>query len=233
VKIVYFILAALATNFSIRAQTKEYKVKAGEYPARIIKADAYRFPEYRNGRLFNVNSKPSGNLLLNYNILLDEIRLIDKQGDTLAIGDPDLYPMIEIGNSQFHHDSQQGYFEIIDANKKIRFLEKQQFIIAQKDVVGSNGYGSTSSSPGAMVAATRNGSLPLTTVASADVTYTKKAFYYFSNNQGEIARANRSTLLKWYPDSREELKNFIREKGINFESEADIVKMMRFIGQLK
>jgi hypothetical protein len=226
-------LIVVVANLSLFGQSKEYKVKAGEYPARIIKGDAYRFPEYRNGKLFNAAAKPSATVLLNYNILFDEIRIIGKQGDTLAVSDPALYPYIEIGNSQFHRDPQQGYFEIIEGENKIKLLEKQKFIGKQKDVVGSNGYGSTSSSPGSMVAATRAGSLPQTMVTSVDVTYFREAFYYFMNGTNEIAKANRSTLLKWFPDNREEIKNVIREKNINFESEADLIKLTEFVNRLK
>lgn len=221
---------AIVAVHSLFAQS-EYKVKAGEYPARVIKGDAYRYPQFENGKLFYASGKSSGLLLLNYNFLFDEIRLINKQGDTLTVAADDVFRYAEIGSNQFLHDTEKGYFEILSGSEKIKLIQKQLLVVKQKDTSGNNGYGSTS--PSSSVYATRTGSMPNTIVRNVDATYSIESHHYFLHEPNEIVKASRAALFKWFPERKDQLKDFIKMEHIDFNKEADLKKIVAYCSEWK
>jgi hypothetical protein len=227
----FFILLCLIANHSFSQSNSLILVKAGENPAKVIpKKLTYRYEDFQNGKLYFPSGKSSATMRLNYNSLYDDLMFIDKKGDTLVVGIDQVFSYAEIGGNQFYHDRQKGYYEILQGDDKIKLVSKSYFGIQGKDASGSNGYGTTSGTTGAIVATRMTSS---SMVLNQDVSYSKDISYFFLEDNELYLKANKSSLLKLFPNQKDAIKEYLKTNPVDFLKEEDLIRVTAYCLQLK
>jgi len=224
------IILGLITIQSFSQNSELILVKAGEDPGKVIpKQLTYRYTEFKNGHLFFSSGKSSNTLLLNYNSLFDEMMLIEKTGDTLFLGTDQAFPYVEIGKDQYYHDAQKGYFEILSGNDQLKLVSKTQFEIRRKELSGSNGYGSVSGATTPIIASRMSSS---SVIKNENVSYQKILSYFFMNEDKKFVKATKSSLIKFFPQHKDEIKDYLNKHQIDFDRAENLKQVMDYCLQL-
>jgi len=224
------ILFGLITFLSFSQNSELILVKAGEDPAKVIpRRLTLRYSEFKTGQLFFATGKPSAKLQLNYNSLFDEMMLIDKNGDTLFLGADQAFVYVEIEKDQYYHDTQKGYFEILAGNDRLKLVSKTQFEIKRKELSGSNGYGSVSGSNTAIIASRVNSN---SVIKNENVSYQKTISYFLMDEDKRSVKANKSSLIKFFPEHKDEIKDYLNKHRVNFDKENDLKQTINYCLQL-
>ena len=158
----------------------------------------YRFPEFQKGKI----TYTRGFVLdyefdLNYNIYYEKMDFIHSSGDTLSITNTGEIESIQVGNKLFFHDYNTGYYEVLVA-LPLALGFRNQFVF--EGVEYSNGL--IGSAPGPDVRGV---------AVKQDRIYSKGFSYFFIDQNNEVHKATRATLLKLFPDHNAEIKGYLLE----------------------
>lgn len=159
----------------------------------------------------------NGNAMMRYDAYNDEFEFINPKGDTLTLTRSDSFNKIKfmVGGTSYQLSdytdggkAMKGYLMVLH-EKNNAALYKKQRVTFIKEVVSTNSYGTNS---------------------PAQFQKGKDA-YFWKSKEGVITAfpSGKRQLLKAFPDKKSELEAFIKNNDINFDKEADLIKLVDFL----
>ena len=209
-------------------ENQDFIVKAGTKIIDYFPLESrFRYPEFTPGKVFFKDNTYTGSRL-NYNILYGEVQFIQKK-DTLSIANTRDIKYVTIESDTFYFD--RGYVEIVFNMGKSKLGLKQFVKMVDKQTQAA--YGMTSS-----VSATDSyNSIPSSSGyyslnVNEDIRVRRvKDYYLGSENEGfELIRKN--LILQLFPESEDEIKRYLKTNDVNFNNEADLMKLCQFLKDL-
>jgi hypothetical protein len=195
-------------------------VGAGENANVVIPfSDKYLFSEFRPGQLYYPQGKRSEVLMMNYNMVMDAMQFIDSKGDTMYIAeDSNIFRYVQIEQTLFYHKFGEGYFIVVTREDPIKLLSQNKWNVLRREAMVNNGYG-TSASMNNASAYTARRSDDNTFVQNENTLFGKQETYFFLGPKEMLYNANRSGLVKSYPDLRKEIKKYVQAHDIDYRNE--------------
>lgn len=199
----------------------------------------YLFPDMVEGTVYQ-NGKGSERML-NYHVLFEMFYTTDRRGTRIYIR-PDGIDSIRTGDMIFSFYDGAGYFQLIQADDNATLLKKYSIDI-QSETLTVGAYGSTSRSASAQSVQSliepSSGSLVDRTVLLENpagqelhVTLRRQEVFYLLKDGAPVRVNSRRALLREFPEHRSDLRGFVREHNIDFESESDMIKLASFVYSL-
>jgi hypothetical protein len=184
-----------------------YKLPANTLINNVSWRDSvYRFPTFEYGRItLATGFSPEGKVRFNYNLYLGQMQMITNNGDTSHVNKLKDVKFISIGDHLFCHDYKIGYIEVIH---KLPVALGVLNIMITADVDAR------------------------TTTSRYDRYYMKKAYYYFFDKDNKPSKATRASIQKLFPDQQKNIKAYLGENKIDFESKQDLIKLLTFCDEL-
>ena len=219
-------IACLVAGTASGQVIKKYKVNPGQKISEAIpQNEIYSYPEFTSGRVYLRNNSVSL-VKLNYNSLLGEMQFIDPKGDTLSVADEKMISLVVIGTDTFVYDN--AYLKVIASEGKVKLANNQFIEMTNKERIGEFGqaghgsietYGkvSTSQSP------------PKDLVANEVLTMAKKSVYYIGDAYNQFKVANKKNVLDMYAKNETEVKAYLKENKVDFNSEKDMKQLIIFL----
>lgn len=225
----FLVFLLLVNVFPLLAQSSNsILVNAGEDVTKVIpQKEQLLYPEFQDGQLIYPQGKRSEVLKLNYNILVGAMKFIDYKGDTLFIAeDSNIFKYVQIGSDLYFHDYIEGYFEILTREGDIKLMVQVGWEIARREAVVNNGYGN-SSSVGSSEYTSRRSTIN-TFVQNENTLFTKDISWFLLGPKDKIYKAIRIGFLKAFSDHRKEIKEFLNDNSIDFQSTQDLKTLLAF-----
>lgn len=200
----------------------------------------YLFPKFIEGTVV-FKSKEIGSGYLNYNLLEKEMHFtsqnnIRENSPTQVINQSDIKKLstenveaIFVGDIQFINTSKGLLIKLTDL--PINLLQKKEVKIGQKIAVGAYGAPVTTGSVGTF---NNNDNTVNYNISRAEhQEYTLKTYYYLSNGSKTVLILNDKQFFKLFPDKEETIKQFIKERKVDFDSESSLIELTIFCNSLK
>jgi|GEM_PF-1200587 len=218
----FFIVFAVC-GFS--QKVKYYTVQPGENILDVVpKAEMYEYPAFEPGVVYFKNGRRSA-AKLNYNFVHEEILFITGANDTLTITNPDEVKYVSIGNRQFYY-AVNRFVKLDTIIGDVKIGVAGFFTTVSKKRVGA--YGSTTDggteSYGSYVVP-NNTKLDLTPNVITTVVYRKALF--IGNRFNQFIPVNKKNIFSYYPEKEEKLKQYLKDRKVNFSAYEDIIALIK------
>lgn len=179
----------------------------------------YRFPEFRKGKItYTRGFEVDYEFDLNYNIYYEKMDFIHSSGDTLSITNTREIKSIQVGNKSFFHDYNTGYYEVLVA-LPLALAFRNQFVLEGIEYSnGQRGLGRGADVRGVAI--------------NQDRIYKKGFSYFFIDQNNEVHKATRASLLNLFPDYNIEIKSYLLEHPVDFESRDDLAELTNYCNQV-
>ena len=245
-KALLFIVTALFSPLFSWAQAAErYLVKEGEIAVKIIPVQQqYLFPDFSEG-LVILNDDQYLETKLNYSLLYDEIHFINKDGDTLSVGNEHKLKQIIIADRAFRYSYKDGFLEEVKDFPSIKLAKKQVLQTTRNEVVhysedakvavgptGKNGSKSAGDYSGNRSRRGYNFKDFYTRKSKGRMVIEKQTSYFFIDKNNRFHPAKKSSILKIYVRNKNSIKSYLKEHNVNFDLEEDLIKLLEFSSQL-
>jgi hypothetical protein len=203
---------------------KTYIVPAGVDVKEIVpQKEIFQYPNFIQGVVvFRDGTSAPGKL--NYNMLVAELQFIDPKGDTLSLANEATILIALIGKDTFYYS--QGYVKQLTSGKHLKIGERTAF----KEFINKPGaYGLSSATT-----ATNNVSDLLNRRSqqlnvSQEIVLVKNTNYLLGDKFNWFVLADKNTVLRFLPDKKFEIEDFIDKNKTNFNNGEDLVKLAKFI----
>ena len=177
----------------------------------------YRFQEFQKGKITYIRgTELDFEFDLNYNVYLETMDFINSADDTMSMTNTHEIRSIQIGNKTFFHEYNSGYYEVL-LRLPLALSFRNQFILDH--IESSNGAtsGSLTNLRGVMTA--------------YDRIYIKGFSYFFIDQNNEVSEATRASVLKMFPDHKTEIKGYLLEHDVDFDSREDLIDLTIYCNQ--
>jgi len=202
--------AQRSNYFTVPAQTEVLKLP---WRNRI-----YRFQEFQKGKItYTKGFELDYEFDLNYNAYFERMDFIDSSGDTLCITNTEQIKSIQIGNTTFFHENTSGYYEVL-LRLPVALAFRNQFVLEELEF--SNGVKSRSTPTD------RRGA-----VVDYGRSYKKVFSYFFIDQHNELHPATRASVLKLFPTGATEIKGYLLEHRVDFDSREDLIELTNYCSQ--
>jgi hypothetical protein len=177
----------------------------------------YRFQEFQKGKItYTWGTDLDFEFDLNYNVYLETMDFINSAGDTMSITNTREIRSIQIGNKTFFHENNSGYYEVL-LPLPVALAFRNQFPLDHVEHNNETGSGSLTNLRGVMTA--------------YDRIYTKVFSYFFIDQNNEVSKAIRASVLKMFPDHNTEIKGYLLEHDVDFNSREDLIDLTIYCNQ--
>ena len=177
----------------------------------------YRFHDFQEGRIVLPGGfSPTHVLRLNFNLYQERVEYITEKGDTAVLEISDQIKSLNVGDLVFYNDPPKGYVEQMN-HTPVALGAMHQLKIMVEPGTGER-YSTT------------DWHLP---IYRYDRLFVKKDSYYFIDITGKLYSGTWASIFKLFPDSKKEIKIYIKENKINFKVREDLLRLLDFCGQVK
>jgi hypothetical protein len=223
-RLVCCVCALLAGMAASGQRPKTYTVPAGVEVREIVPTkEIFQYPNFIQGVVvFRDGTSAPGKL--NYNMLVAELQFIDPKGDTLSLANEATILIALIGKDTFYYS--QGYVRQLASGQHLKIGER----VAFKEFINKPGaYGLSSATT-----ATNNVSDLLNRRSqqlnvSQEIVLVKNTNYLLGDKFNWFVIADKHTVLRFLPDKRPEIEEFIQKNKTNFNNGEDLVKLAKFM----
>jgi len=178
---------------------------------------AYMNPDWQPGLIVMDDNTTIENLLMRYNLYTQQIQFI-KEGDTMAIGNPENIKMIRIADKAFVYSEfldnnivKNGYFELRQ-DGKCRLLKRWK----------------------ALYQVSEGTSVNAGTPEETDVFITDCHCYLgFGNQPAFSVSHNKNELIGSFGDKADRVRDFMKKSDIKLKSEEDLKMVVNFYNTLE
>jgi hypothetical protein len=222
----------ISLNASAQIHNPVFRIKdGGDIRTVSTPRERFLYDGFQMGKVYFKNGKISV-ARLNYSFFHGEIQFIGPQKDTLLLTENDFISNIIINGDHFYFEKNQGHAQNIGEYGKIILGRKQQLLFFDKEKnSGYNEY--TSSSPVSSYTHFTNSNGETQALKSdSKLLFRKHSYYYFIDRNRKFNIANRVNLVKIYPDHKRAINNYLKDAGINFLDENDLVKVLLYCQSL-
>lgn len=226
------LITGLLTSYQLFGQSAgQLKVKASADIAREVDNEVkYRFPQFKKGEIIFIAGQ-TANALLNYNLLLNEIHYIDRQGDTLALDQEQLIKHLSIDSSTFYYDQKRGYQELISDYKTLKLTRHQQLRIVNREKLSAYGQATAASSIRSY-SAIEGGNTYYKLNPSDILTLNKQINFFLIDNNKRCFAANKPNILKLFSQHKKQIESYLQKNKVDFTKAEDLQKLLLFCSQL-
>ena len=162
--------------------------------------------------------------MMNYNSLFGEMQFINLKGDTLSLADEKMIELIVINKDTFYFN--EGYLKLVLNEGKVKLANKKFIRFANRQKLG--GFEESSQSSIETYGVLSNQSYLKGLVANEVITMVKDSVFYIKDDLNGFKAVNKKTLLDIYPRNEKDLKNYLKEKKVDFSNEEDIKKLILY-----
>lgn len=227
-KIISFFLAVILFTFSVRSQiTERLYIKGGSARWEELNKVMYLYPQFVSG-LIEMKNGQRYTRPVNYNLILTTIEFISEKNDTLALADEAAVSQVIAGDDVFLFTP--ACLKTISKGKvKLYVHEKMKIGDIQK--VGAFGIPNS----GSAIETVEQIQDPRRTVdmdVNETIILTKATYFMIESEKHEFVPANRKNILKVAPDKENEIKEYIKNKNVNFNKKNDLIKLANYISGL-
>ena len=214
----------------VTAQRGEtYPVRVGESPNKVIPAKVvYVLPDFTEGTAF-LRDGTTSTQLFNYNILLDELQFKTFNGDTMAIADPVIIKNVVIDSFIFYYS--KGYLREIVKAGDYKLAIKQNMVQVADKTRGAYDAASGASSI-TTYGSINNSSQIYRLQVNKDVLFQEIVSYRISDAYNNFIVADKKGFLALFDGKKDSVMKYIKMQHINFNKQADLVKLLQFCAAL-
>ena len=198
------------------------KVRSGSSLGALPRATRFRFPQFSEGTIYNINHKSWVVERLNYDFYLAQMVSIINAKDTIVVKDLSEFRYFEIGSTVFIHLHNKGYYEVLESNDSLKLCVKEIYRMKRKERHANNGYGDFNDQTTAFRSNTRS-----------DIVLEKKHLYYLAGKDDDLVLANRAHFNKLFPLHESEIKEYERTHKTKFDSQKDLQSLFEYCLQLE
>jgi hypothetical protein len=184
-------------------QDSTYLVPPGIHPIKVIPAtERFVYPKFQSGVLHFSTGKKSDEFLLNYNTFAQEIQLLDSNGDTVAL------------------DNKISIVEFIQIQSDFYFWDMRlgYFLVLTKE------------EPLNLLKRIKWKSIDFSKgVSSYQKTYD---YYFLIASPNRVVKAEKSALMKIFPNARQEINSHLSEINMDFNNESSLRELITFCNGL-
>jgi hypothetical protein len=222
------LVAIMILSSNLSAQVKKFTIPPQEIVGSIITdKESYLHPAFETGTvLFQSGATSAG--ILNYHSLYDEIHYISKRKDTLSISNEADLTYITILNDTFYYSG--GFVKLLASAKDIKLVVKNTITLSEKQK-STGGYGYSSTAGIESFNAIESKRIFRTLSSNELMIFIQEPLYFFYDRDLKLAVANKNNLMSVYRPSKKILENYLKENPVNFKKEADLLRLMQFIGE--
>ena len=228
-KVVLAVFVSLLNNHLLFSQLAEsYKVKAGEKVEDVIPfAKRYLYPDFRKGTIYYTDGT-SALALVNYDLLNEQIKLINTRKDTTFLKANYVIKMFDFEEEMLLNDYDFGIIAVKKTDVYPKLGKKRFLNVIPVDNGISDGYSSnvglTSS-----VSNVKYGRRDLKEdYLKSNLIVEEDTRYYIIDKNNRVYPAQSSNLYKIFPRYKSEIKTYIRSQSVNMKIEEDLEKLLQF-----
>ncbi len=197
------------------------KVVEGE----LFKKRYYFLPEFGEGVLKYVDGTIF-KAVLNIDVFKQCVSVINKK-DTITISDNNNVDAVLIGKNAFRK-IKNFYYQILFENDKLSIGFYKVLKISAESSAGAYGTTTNNAAVSSLNSVSSNNQIEnLSTPVKYNFTYEER--YCIITPDKNVSALNKKKLLSFYPDKKELIENFIKDKKIDFSKNSDIVPLINFI----
>ena len=177
----------------------------------------YRFQEFQKGKITYIRgTEQDFEFDLNYNVYLETMDFINSADDTMSITNTREIRSIQIGNKTFFHEYNSGYYEVL-LRTPVALAFRNQFFLDHIENFNVSTSGGLTDLRGVMT--------------TYDRIYRKVFSYFFIDQNNEVREATRASVLKMFPDHKLEIKGYLLEHDVDFDSREDLIDLTIYCNQ--
>ncbi|WP_291194073.1 hypothetical protein [Dyadobacter sp.] len=226
-------LLAACPYFAHAQQKKVFKVKAGEYPDKVIPyAGRYQFGQFTAGQAEFINGKRS-QARFNYNYIGGHVLFVDAKLDTLEIIDQALLKNITIGEKSYRFDKRFGYSEVL--HSYTRALLSKRDVLARIGTEKGGPYGISYTASSVTTYRSYSSDQAAFTKklnANAEGVFSYRTAYYLIDNNNRFYIPTPGSVRKLYPAYRKQIDQYLRENSVDFGKEQDLAQLLEYCDTL-
>ncbi|GGH49251.1 hypothetical protein GCM10007423_51100 [Dyadobacter endophyticus] len=230
---ILFIVLAICPYLAHAQQPKVFKVKAGEYPDKVIPyADRYQFGQFTTGKADFVDGRTS-QARFNYNYIGGHVLFVDAKLDTLEIIDKAILKNITIGDKSYRFDKRFGYCEVVGTFNRASLGKREVLARIGTEKGGPYGISYTASS----VTTYRSYSSDQAAASKklnpdAAGVFSHRTAYYLIDNNNRFYIPTAGSLKKLYPAHKKAIDQYLRTNPADFGKEQDLIRLLTYCDTL-
>lgn len=191
----------------------------------------YLYETFTDGKLFYKDGSRS-DAKFNLNGMTNEMLFVSPQGDTLKLARPETAAMITIGTDTFSYFDNTFLKKVTHDDASLHVYEKQELKFVNSEVTtpyGSSGISSTTVQGGAITGLGGAGRTGSTAFGDTRVLVFKKSVtLYIVVDKNRVYPSKQSSFYKMFPGDKDKINAFVKEQKIDFSSEEDVSKLVKF-----
>lgn len=216
--------------FILHAQApKVFKVKAGEFPDKVIPyPDRYQFSQFTTGKAEFLDGR-SSQARFNYNYIGGHVLFVNAGLDTLELTDKAILKSITIGEKSYRFDKRFGYCEVIATFDRAILGKREVLARIGTEKGGPYGISYTASSVTTYRSyssdqAASNKKLN----ANAEGLFSYRTAHYLIDNNSRFHMPTAGSFRKLYPANKKQIDQYLKEKPVNFGKEQDLLRLLAY-----
>jgi hypothetical protein len=196
----------------------------------IAVSNFYYYPHFAKGMVYFKTGQTT-EAKLNYNLALEEMHFLNKNGDTLALANEETLKVIVVGKDSFYFD--KGYLKIVATYDNFKLASKQKNAaraLKQRGAYGEDISGTAAVKINNFLSADR---------ASVKLNSTEGSYgnfevdYFIMDANSTFIPVSKKNILKYFPNHKSEIETYITTNSLNLEQELDIKKLLLYASLLK
>ena len=188
----------------------------------------YIFPEFTQGKVFFKNGIIDS-AKFNYNSFVSEMQFLDKQGNILAVLNPQNVAYVIIGQRVFYYVSEKSFAEILISRENIKLLAKRQTRHDYKqEKTAAYGMSSATTSVSNLSNLYYGSGQNKDLAIRRDMQFTIVDEFLFEVNGKFTKISGKNSFIKTFPALKNEINEYVKSKKVNFKNEKDISKLASY-----
>lgn len=221
------VILAIYPYFAHSQDKKVFKIKAGEYPDRVIPyADRYQFSQFTTGKVEFITGRTS-QARLNYNYFGGHILFVGAKLDTLEIIDKAILKNITIGDKSYRFDKRFGYSEIVRTYDRASLGRRE--VLARIGTEKGGPYGISYTASSVTNYRTYSNDQAATTKklnVDAEGVFSYRTAYFLIDNNNRFYIPTAGSIKKLYPAHKKQIDQYLRSNPVNFGKEEDLARLL-------
>lgn len=235
--IIGFILNIISGNLYCQVP-EPYKVPAGVEIKTVVPFDEIHYYSDFKRCVIRYIDGNSSLASMNYNRLYQKMQLVNVKKDTGYIDGDYNYTIksFDFGTEVFLNDSKFGLILASNDSLYPKLGQREYLAVIPVDEGSTNGY-SNFVDPSSTNRTMRSGSIPGRRDVEAELANSNRlvkndVVFFFIDKNERVYPAQSSNIYKIFPRSRDEIREYIKSKRVDFKSRDDLDKLMLFCQSL-
>lgn len=230
---ILFIMLAICPYFAYSQERKIFKIKAGEYPDRVIPyADRYQFGQFTTGKAEFIDGRTS-QARFNYNYIGGHVLFVGAKQDTLEIIDQAILKSITIGDRSYRFDKRFGYSEVVGTFSRASLGKRE--VLARIGTEKGGPYGISYTASSVTTYRSYSSDQAATTKklnANAEGVFAYRTTYYLIDNNNRFYIPTAGSIKKLYPAYKNQITQYLKNQSVDFGKEQDLSRLLAYCDSL-